>query len=199
LTKRHFGLGLVVVPLYLDDRPDNIAYILDDANVKLLIIQDQRQWTKLKQAFIENNNAIASLQRIIILDIHRANLELDDPRLITLTDWLPEKATILDKRNGDKDELATIVYTSGTTGKPKGVMLSHYNILSVSYNTATILDIRADDSLVSFLPLSHTLERTTGYYLPIMSATRIYYSQSVQHLAQEFNFTQTDNYRCSTQ
>jgi long-chain acyl-CoA synthetase len=179
------GLGLVVVPLYLDDRPDNIAYILDDANVKLLLVQEQRQWSHLKQSFDENENAIESLQRIVLLDVNKATLELDDERLITLSDWLPDREYILAKRQGNTDALATIVYTSGTTGRPKGVMLSHNNILSVAYETGLKLKIRDTDSLLSFLPLSHTFERTLGYYLAMMAGCKVYYSQSVQQLAKE--------------
>ncbi|MFK5893479.1 MAG: long-chain fatty acid--CoA ligase [Pseudomonadota bacterium] len=179
------GLGLVVVPLYLDDRPDNIAYILDDANVKLLLVQEQRQWNHLKQSFDENDNAIESLQRIVILDVNKATMELDDERLMTLSDWLPEKEYVLSKGQGNGDALATIVYTSGTTGRPKGVMLSHNNILSVAYETGLKLKIRETDSLLSFLPLSHTFERTLGYYLAMMAGCKVYYSQSVQQLAKE--------------
>jgi len=179
------SLGLVVVPLYLDDRPDNIAYILNDANVKLLIIQEQRQWNNLKHSFTENDNSIESLQRIILTDVNKANIELDDDRLITLSDWLPITEPALVKREGDANALATIVYTSGTTGKPKGVMLSHHNILSVAYETGQELKILDTDSLLSFLPLSHTFERTLGYYLPIMAGCKVYYSQSIQQLANE--------------
>ncbi len=183
------GLGLVVVPLYLDDRPDNIAYILDDANVKLLMIQEQRLWNRLKKSFDENNNSIKSLQRIVLLDVNTANQELDDKRLMTLTDWLPELTStqehMLYKRHGDAHDLATIVYTSGTTGKPKGVMLSHYNILSIAYETGLSLSIAETDSLLSFLPLSHTFERTLGEYLVMMAGCKVYFSQSVQQLAAE--------------
>ncbi|MFK5986977.1 MAG: long-chain fatty acid--CoA ligase [Pseudomonadota bacterium] len=183
------GLGLVLVPLYLDDRPDNIAYILDDANVKLLIVQEQRQWNRLKQSFDDNGNTIESLQRIVLLDVNKANIELDDERLITLSDWLlesdPGKDHMLYKRHGNMHALATIVYTSGTTGRPKGVMLSHYNILSVAYETGLTLNVGENDSLLSFLPLSHTFERTLGYYLAMMAGCKVYYSQSVQQLANE--------------
>ncbi len=185
LDQAAIGLGLVVVPLYMDDRPDNIAYILKDADVKLLVIQEQRQWNRLKDAFNQNDDQVDSLKTIVLLDVNQANLELDDKRLVTLSDWLPEKQHLLLKQPMDPQALATIVYTSGTTGKPKGVMLSHYNILSVAYATAQQVDIQESDSLLSFLPLSHTLERTVGYYLAVMSGCKVYFSQSVQHLASE--------------
>ncbi|MBF0264866.1 MAG: long-chain fatty acid--CoA ligase [Gammaproteobacteria bacterium] len=179
------SLGLVVVPLYLDDRPDNIAYILDDANVKLLCIQEQRLWKRLKQAFVENKNPIKSLSRVVLLE-KSIDKNSEDERLYLVDDWLPKDYQLLSEREADKHDLATIVYTSGTTGKPKGVMLSHHNILSVAYATATQFFLSFDKEVfLSFLPLSHTLERTLGYYLPVMVGAKVCYSQSVQQLASE--------------
>lgn len=175
------GLGLVTVPLYLDDRPDNIAYILEEAAVKLLIIQEQRFWKKLQ----ENCQKIKSLQRIILLEVVQAGTDLGDERLITLSDWLPEQEHVLRKRDGDSHELASIVYTSGTTGRPKGVMLSHYNILSIAYSGVNQIKVLPSDRLLSFLPLSHTFERTVGYYLPIMCGCQVTFSHSIQQLANE--------------
>jgi len=175
------GLGLVTVPLYLDDRPDNIAYILEEAAVKLLIIQEQRFWKKIQK----NCQKIKSLQRIILIDVAEAALELDDERLSTLSDWLPDTEHVLRKREADSHELASIVYTSGTTGRPKGVMLSHANILAIAYGTIENIRVLDSDSLLSFLPLSHTFERTVGYYLPIMAGCTVTFSHSIQQIANE--------------
>jgi len=179
------SLGLVVVPLYLDDRPDNIAYILDDANVKLICIQEPRLWKRLKQAFNDNENQIKSLQRILLFEGELDDSSQDD-RLKLIHKWLPEKGDLWSKREADKHDLATIVYTSGTTGKPKGVMLSHHNILSTAHATASQFNLTNDKEVfLSFLPLSHTFERTLGYYLPIMADCQVCYSQSIQQLASE--------------
>ncbi len=87
--------------------------------------------------------------------------------------------------DGEPDSLATIVYTSGTTGRPKGVMLSHRNII---YNADAALDIvqmSAEDTLLSFLPLSHTFERTVGYYIPMMVGATIAYARSIPELGED--------------
>ena len=96
----------------------NIAYILDDANVKLICIQEKRLWRRLKEAFNENNNDIKSLQRILLFESSKFEESIDeeyqDSRLKLIKEWLPEKGDLLPKRKADTHDLATIVYTSGT-------------------------------------------------------------------------------------
>ncbi len=178
------GLGLVVVPLYPDDRPDNVAYILDDAGVKLLLLNDQRQWQRLLP-HLSNNT---SLQRIIVLNAELQQLaDPKDRRSCLAKDWLAEPAPggHLPERGGSSDELATIVYTSGTTGRPKGVMLSHRNILATTENAITHLQLEGEHCMLSFLPLSHMFERTTGYYAGMMYGIKIAFNRSIQQLADD--------------
>ncbi|MCW8890782.1 MAG: long-chain fatty acid--CoA ligase [Sedimenticola sp.] len=177
------GLGLVVVPLYTDDRPDNIAYILNDADIKLLLVQDGSRWKRLASA-VDNASA---LKRVLILEggTDDAALLATDDRLRLVDDILPAEAPALKQRSGDSQALASIVYTSGTTGRPKGVMLSHHNMLSIAHASITVIDCYQEDSFLSFLPLSHTLERTAGYYLPVMTGSSVAYSRSVGQLAED--------------
>lgn len=174
------SLGLVVVPLYTDDRPDNISYILKDAAVKLLLLQDAARWERLAPAI----GNVAEVQRILFFGT-RDGLKTEDPRVRAVEDWLPKESSALSKRDGKPHELATIVYTSGTTGRPKGVMLSHHNILSVAHSALTMVCVRQTETFLSFLPLSHTLERTGGYYLPMMAGATVAYSRTVTQLAQD--------------
>lgn len=177
------GLGLVVVPLYTDDRPDSVAYILEDSAVKLLLVQDIGRWRRLAPAIGESS----VLQRVLVLDNgeNARQLAQRDDRLRLVEDWLPEKGSGLRHRQGKADELASIVYTSGTTGRPKGVMLSHSNMLSVAHGALAVVDCYQEDVFLSFLPLSHTLERTGGYYLPIMTGSMVAYSRSIGQLAED--------------
>jgi len=177
------GCGLVTVPLYTDDRPDNVAYILSDSAVKVLLVQDAGHWKRLAPALAGQED----LQRVLILNPPKTTPvgELLDERVRFVDDWLPAKVPPLAPRNGDPHALASIVYTSGTTGRPKGVMLSHYNMLSIAHAGLTMIDVFQEDLFLSFLPLSHTLERTVGYYLPIMSGSSVAYARSVAQLAED--------------
>ena len=175
------GLGLVVIPLYTDDRPDNVAFIIEDAGVKLLLVQDIARWKRLAPALGEQT----SLRSVVVLNGDCDNLPEEDERLICSHMLLHEGEHRLHAVPGDAHALATIVYTSGTTGRPKGVMLSHYNILSLAASALSLVDLGSDEIFLSFLPLSHTLERTAGYYLPMMAGATVAYSRSVQQLADD--------------
>jgi long-chain acyl-CoA synthetase len=179
------GLGLVSVPLYTDDRPDNIAYILEESGVTLLLVQDAGRWKRLAGSIPPDG----PLKRVLLLDDSPQARELArrDHRVRTLSDWLPERTerNLQVREHADPHSLASIVYTSGTTGRPKGVMLSHDNMLSVAHGAVTMLDVYEEDSFLSFLPLSHTLERTGGYYLPIMTGSKVSYARSVSQLAED--------------
>ena len=177
------SLGLVTVPLYTDDRPENAAYVLQDAAVKVLLVQETNRWRRLAEAI---GDAPWPL-RVVILDAgsEGARIAATDPRVTLADDWLPAQAPELKPRQAAPGSLATIVYTSGTTGRPKGVMLSHHNLLSNAHGGVTIIDCYQEDVFLSFLPLSHTLERTAGYYLPMLAGARVAFARSVSQLAED--------------
>lgn len=176
------GLGLVSVPLYTDDRPDNIAYILNDSASQVLVLQDANQWKQLAPLKAE----LKQIKQFVILDWDGSSPLADaDKRVVAASQWLPEQGGTLHEREGEPDQLASIVYTSGTTGRSKGVMLSHRNFLSISEAAYTSLEIYSDHLFLSFLPLSHTFERTCGYYAPMMGGASIAYARSVQQLADD--------------
>lgn len=180
------GLGLVVVPFYTDDRADNVAYMLADAGVKLLFMEKTVQWQDVCDACCE----IEGLQRVVMINTldqsndHHCHAHL----LVSLGDWLPVQGETINPTqhvNNDPHSLATIIYTSGTTGRPKGVMLSHHNILTNADGCLQIVPIQPQDLLLSFLPLSHTFERTAGYYIPMMCGATIAYARSIKQLQED--------------
>jgi len=170
------GLGLVTVPLYVNDRPDNFAAIIEETGARLLLIEGVDQWERIRQV----SGRLDSLVRIVSLTL--ACTRECDPRLALLGDWLPDSAPGYDAGTWAPDSLASIVYTSGTTGNPKGVMLSHANILSNVYAGISRIPVFPDDLFLSFLPLSHTLERTAGYYIQIMGGASVAHVRSLDQL-----------------
>lgn len=173
------GLGLVTVPLYVADRPENVAHILQDSGAKLLLIDNATHWHPLHEAC----HGIDTLTRIVTL---RAPPEGDnDERLRSAEEWVPDTHDGFQHLVTDPDKLASIVYTSGTTGKSKGVMLSHRNLLSNAAGALQCFTVYAGDTFLSFLPMSHCLERTAGYYVPIMAGGIVAYARSVQQLQED--------------
>ncbi len=173
------SLGLIVVPLFANDRPENIAYILDNTEAKVLICPGENYWQQLSARL----SKLVSLQRIVTIDFcQRAK---DDPRIACISDWLEAEAEAEPAYTPVTGETASIVYTSGTTGLPKGVMLSHRNILENSYGGLLCIDIFPGDNFLSFLPLSHMLERTVGYYLPMMAGATVTFARSIPDLAED--------------
>jgi long-chain acyl-CoA synthetase len=169
------GLALVTVPLYFDDRPENMVWSLNDAGVRLLLLETNEVWPALK-------SEAKSVERAVCVRMDPARA---DERVISLHDWLPRDAPLFDRSPARRQDLATIVYTSGTTGRPKGVMLSHGNILSNVLAGIAAMPVRANDRFFSFLPLSHTFERTVGYYLPLALGAQMVYARGISQLVDD--------------
>lgn len=174
------GLGLVVVPLYTQDRPDHIAYILGNAGCKVLLFEGPEQW----DAMAEVRDQLGGLTRM--LSVKPLVDSGADSRLKPVDQWLPASAGATRHQSTGGSGLATIVYTSGTTGRPKGVMLSHDNILTNVHACLTgVMATTLDDVFLSFLPLSHTFERTCGYYLTMMAGSSTAYARSIPMLSED--------------
>ena len=202
------SLGLVVVPLYAVDRPDNVAYIIGDADVKVLLFETDEQWQALRTV----RDQLGGVKRFVSIDAVR---DSGEPRLVSMEEFLPPTAQLQPRHGGAEhsgageaakqllpqsagfasnvsqlqpaqpcqmNELASIIYTSGTTGKPKGVMLSHANMLINAYSCLDFFPVNENDTFLSFLPLSHTFERTVGYYLAVMAGIRVAFARSVPQL-----------------
>jgi long-chain acyl-CoA synthetase len=172
------SLGLVLVPLFADDRPDNVAYIVNDSQVKIVFFENGEQWQKLYSVI----GQLDCVQRFISL---KEVAENPLPHFQQVDSWLPEQAVIQEGTVRDKETLATILYTSGTTGKPKGVMLSHNNIFLNAYAGLQTFTLVPSDRLLSFLPLSHALEHTAGYIMAMISGASVAYSRSIPQLADD--------------
>jgi long-chain acyl-CoA synthetase len=169
--------GCVPVPLHAIDNPESIAYILADSEAQLLLVETERRWSDLAPL----RGRFPRLRRVLSLAKPASGAVLWADAWLARADagaaGVPAAVA--------PDALAAIVYTSGTTGKPKGVMLTHRNVVSNVEALLKIVDVRPDDRFLSFLPLSHTFERTVGYYTPIAAGACVAYARSVPELPQD--------------
>jgi len=172
------GLGLVIVPLFYNDRPDNMAYCLNDAGVKLLLLEDGKLWPAMR-------DLVPGIGRAICL----ADAPRSDARAVSVKKWLPKKGGAPQPSPAKAADLATLVYTSGTTGRPKGVMLMHRNIIADLHAVLQAVPEICDrpHRFLSFLPLSHMFERTVGYYVPMCmdDDAQVVYARSISELGED--------------
>lgn len=174
------SIGLVDVPLYLSDSPGNTAFILADSGARLLLLDSQTTWC----ALTPHRDAFPDLERVLCA-AGSITATAEAGLLGSLADWLPDEGAASNKADIGADDLATIVYTSGTTGPPKGVMLSHRNLLWDAEAVARNVTPAKDDIFLSFLPLTHCFERTLGYYLPMMAGSTVAYARSIDTLIED--------------
>ena len=180
--------GGVPVPLHAIDNPGSIAYILADCEASMLIVSQAEQWEKIRAV----GTPFPALRAVVITDDDDAfkptPASIDSPAVGSLAQWLTgagQTGAPTTRMGPQADDLAAIVYTSGTTGKPKGVMLTHRNVVSDVKAVLERIAPTVDDVFLSFLPLSHTFERTGGYYLPIAAGSCVAYARSVAQLAED--------------
>ena len=179
------ALGFASVPMHATDNPGNLAYILQDSGASVLVIDDLGYWARLAPEVA----ALSSLKRIVLLSRQEPAGEPPietDARAVPASAWLDGAAPQQDAPPTlSPDMLSAIVYTSGTTGRPKGVMLTHGNVVSNVLAVMQCVEAAENDVYLSFLPLSHTFERTTGYYLAIASGSTVAYARSIALLPED--------------
>lgn len=151
-------LGGITVPIYTSLIPEQIKYIIDDSDAKIVVVSDQGQWQKIEAIKSELTKVTSYI----------SYLSEASEGVLTF-DQVLERGRKMDKQNPGlfekmalevkPDAIASIIYTSGTTGPPKGVMLTHNNIFSNVKTCSSILPFKDTDTVLSFLPLSHILER----------------------------------------
>ncbi|MGB5530294.1 MAG: long-chain fatty acid--CoA ligase, partial [Ignavibacteriaceae bacterium] len=179
-------LGIINVPLYPSLTSDSIEYILNDSESKAIIVSTGFQLNKVLKVLKNCRH----LKHIIILNEHE---EGDGQDKVLTFMQVQEKGKVRKKSHPEflnksseeinENDVCTIIYTSGTTGEPKGVILTHKNIISNVNAALQIFPITKDDIFLSFLPLCHIFERMAGYYTAFAAGCTIYYAESIEKVA----------------
>lgn len=175
--------GYVPVPLHAIDTAGSSAYIIADSEAKVLVTTRQNRWDSIYLA----HTVMPKLKEVIFTEESAPEHRNDGVRHWDLENWLATGHDVTELPEGpQEDDLAAIVYTSGTTGRPKGVMLTHKNVVSNVVNTLKTVLPAPGSVFLSFLPVSHTFERQCGYYLALGMGCTIVYTRSIQQLAEDF-------------
>jgi long-chain acyl-CoA synthetase len=175
-------IGAINVPVYPTLTPKQIEYIFNDAEVKVAIVSNAFQLNKV----IKIRSQVRSLKRIIIMN-EKGPIEEPDvlgfSKVYTLGTEFEKGNPVYFReclKKPKPEDLLTIIYTSGTTGNPKGVMLTHANLVSNIIASAEVIPFGPTDTMLSFLPLCHSFERMAGYYTAFACGASVAYAESVE-------------------
>jgi len=174
--------GSATVPIYPTLLPDQAAYIAQDSGAKVIFAHDRDQL----DGFLEHRGELPGMQKLVLIEGSTAG----DPDFVMAWDELLALGADADPaafeahaRAVEPGALASLVYTSGTTGKPKGVMLTHGNFVSNVVTAMQLVDFRDDMTALSFLPLAHVFERMIDFCY-FYKGVSIAYAESVQAVGQ---------------
>ena len=177
-------IGAINVSLYTSLPPEQCEYIINDSEARIFFVSTGIQLKKAVEIF----DNCPTLEEVVAFDSPKLKklIEPDYVRLFANTQikgdsLISEKQEEIEDRINDVEHtmVSTLIYTSGTTGNPKGAMLTHRNIVSNIKASHGHLSISDSDRSLSFLPLSHSFERTAGYYAMIAGGAEMYFAESV--------------------
>jgi long-chain acyl-CoA synthetase len=181
-------MGAVTVPVYSTLTAQQTRYIVQDAGARVAFVSTREQLEKLQSV----RHELPSLEAIVIFEA----LDQPSPSVMPLdaaiargharmmAEWGVARAFREKARAIRPEQLATIIYTSGTTGEPKGVMLSHRNLISNLIAGHAVVPVDHDDVSLSFLPLSHSFERTVSY-IYLAHGVTVVFAESMETIARD--------------
>ncbi|MBD3288308.1 AMP-binding protein [candidate division KSB1 bacterium] len=181
-----FALRAIVVPIYQTLPANQIRFILNDCGARAIFVEDQSQFDKI----ISIKNELPKLKFVFAFD----DLESDEQQVIYFDQLIlkGEKHRQVDPDFFDEtldeidpEDICSIVYTSGTTGNPKGVMLHHKGFITDIINSEARLNLFPEDVFLSFLPLSHLYERLAGHWCPMYRGGTIHYARSIDTVVED--------------
>ncbi len=181
------SIGAVNIPIYSTNSAEEAEYVLENSESTMCFCGTLEHLDKV----LKVKKKLKKLKTVVAMDPPAKK----KASVITFEQALEKGKKYKTKGNFDKKlkaikpgDLATLIYTSGTTGNPKGVMLTHNNFVSNVKNTLADIKhlITEDDTFLSFLPLSHSLERMAGMYTPIYCGARVAFAEDISTLMDNF-------------
>jgi len=179
--------GGITVPIYPTNSPIQVAYIAGHAEVKVIVCENAAQLAKVHEV----RSDLPALKKGIVLDPSGVT---EDDFVMTWEALLAAGDAFNAEHPGDIDEhvaavepedLCTVVYTSGTTGPPKGAMLTHHNIVWTCESLSKVLEGEPGDRRLSYLPLSHIAERATSHFQQIYLGFETWFATSIDTLRED--------------
>ncbi len=180
--------GAVSVPVYPTSTSSQAAYVLRHSGAKVCIVDTPAQLAKV----LLRRDELPGLEHVIVMD----DVPGLDGGTVAGFEHVRTEGAAVRRRDGsgavderlrgiDIDDLLTLVYTSGTTGPPKGAMLTHGNVIGTIHSITQIVPLGPDDRFISFLPLSHIAERTVSHFGQIVSGGETWFARSLATVAED--------------
>ena len=177
------ALGAISVPIYQTDAPAQVRHILNDSGACAVFVDSVEQAAKVETIRAE----VPALRNLVSLipGVHSSAEVTTWAELQNLGRKQPGNGVSVDETR--PDSVATIVYTSGTTGPPKGVMLTHANIMFTVQSVMSVVAVAPSDRFLSFLPLSHIAERVVSHFGQIAGASETWFARSLATVAADLH------------
>lgn len=176
------AIGGAPVGVYTTCSSEEVHYIVNHAESPLALVENAAQLDKIKKEWAR----LPLLKHVVQM---KGAPPSDDPRVMSWADFLAKGDSVPDSRVDElvhaiePSGLAALIYTSGTTGPPKGVMLSHEGVAWTAATACKMLEIGPEDTLLSYLPLSHIAEQMFSIHIPSSSGYALYFAESIDKLA----------------